>query len=66
MTLIVTIKDMRALKYCAAGSRQFAARHGLDWSRFLREGLPASEFEKIPDAMAHRVVEQAKRREGIE
>lgn len=60
----VTIKDIRALKYCAHGSRQFCARYGLDWSRFVREGIPDTELEQIDDAMVRRLVEQARRREG--
>ncbi len=60
--LIVTHADMRALGYCNRGARQWFARHGLDWSRFIAEGLPAKDVLATGDAMAQAVVEAAQRR----
>jgi len=60
----VTVKDMRALNFCAKGSRQFAARYGLDWARFVGEGIPVSELEHIKDGMLESVIEKAKERES--
>lgn len=60
---LVTTEDMRALKCCVSGSKAFAARYGLDWARFIREGLPASEFEKTGDYLGVRAAEEARRRE---
>lgn len=34
----------------------------MDWSKFLKEGLPESEFERTGDAMALQVVEVARER----
>jgi len=55
-----------ALAYCNRGTRVFFDRHGLDWRRFVFEGLPAEEFERTGDAMALAVVEAAKEREARE
>lgn len=45
---------------CSRGARAFFERHGLDWQRFLREGVSASELEATGDALAHRVAEVAR------
>ncbi len=60
----ITLKDMRSLKYCAHGSREFARRHGLDWRRFVLTGIPVSELSHIDNAMLDKVIEKAKARES--
>ena len=57
--MMVTMKHMRRLNYCSAGVRKFFLQHGLDYARFLREGIPAEELVKTGDAMAIRVAEVA-------
>lgn len=59
----VTISDLRAAKMCSRGARDFFKRHGLDWSTFLKSGLPAEEFLMTGDAMALRLVEVARGRQ---
>ncbi len=49
---IVTLTDMRSLRYCNRGARAFFARHGLDWRVFRHQGLPASVLEATCDAQA--------------
>lgn len=60
--LIVTHADMRALDYCNRGAREWFARHGLDWSRFITEGLPATDLLATGDHLAQAVVEVASQR----
>lgn len=60
--LIITMRDVRAAHQCSRGARAFFERHGLDWQRFLSEGLPAEDIEATGDAMALRVVEIARGR----
>jgi hypothetical protein len=56
-----------SLKFCNRTARKvFFARHGLDWRRFVFEGLPAAELEATGDAMALAVVAAAKEREARE
>jgi len=62
MTVKVYMKDIRSLKMCSSGTRAFFERHGLDWSLFLKEGLPAEQFEAIPDLMSQQVAEVARGR----
>lgn len=60
--VIVVQKDMRALRYCSRGVRDFFRRHELDYSNFLKNGIPASQLEETGDAMALAVVEVARGR----
>jgi hypothetical protein len=60
--VIVYMKDIRGAKLCSRGSRSFFERHGLDWNKFLKEGIPARELENTGDAMALKVVEVARGR----
>lgn len=60
--LIVTLADLRALTWCTRGARAFAERHGLDWERFVREGLPAQALIDTDDALARALVERARAR----
>jgi len=46
--------------FCARGTRAWCARHNIDWSKFVREGVPASVLIATGDALALRVVEHAR------
>lgn len=56
------MQDIREIKLCAAGARDFAKRHGIDWFKFLTEGIEAEVLEKTGDAFALRAVENARKR----
>lgn len=60
--VMVKMEHARAARMCSRGARAFAVRHGLDWGRFLKEGLPAEQIEATGDAMAMQVVEVARGR----
>jgi len=60
--VIVVQQDMRALQYCSRGVREFFRLHGLDYGKFLQEGIPAEELEATGDAMAKAVAEVARGR----
>lgn len=64
MSVIVTMKDIRSAKMCSGGTRNFFKRHGMDWNKFLTEGLPEEDFIRTGDAMAMQVVEKARERHG--
>lgn len=51
----------RRLGFCRQGGRAFAARHGLDWAAFVRDGIPASTLEATGDGMALEMVAWARR-----
>ena len=57
----VTMAHIRACRLCAGGTRQFFARYGLDWSSFLRDGIPADELEATGDALTAGVVALARK-----
>lgn len=63
MSVIVTMKDIRACRMCSGGTRAFFTKHGMDWNLFLKEGLPEEQFIATGDAMAMQVVEVARGRQ---
>jgi hypothetical protein len=50
--VMVHLRHLTQATQCRKGARAFFARHGLDWGRFRREGLPAEVIEATGDAMA--------------
>ena len=62
----VTVQDLRAARLCFQGVRPWFARHGLDWQRFLREGLDAEVLAATGDALALRVIAVAEAREALQ
>lgn len=60
MTVIVKLEHMRELGYCSRGARYFFQLHNLDWSKFIKEGLPAEDIEATGDVLALKVVEVAR------
>jgi len=62
--VIVHMRHVRAMKGCSRGARAFCERHGIDWSAFLKEGIPASRLRVTGDAMAIRLAEIAETEHG--
>jgi len=62
VSLIVTIEDVRLAGLCIPGARLWCRRHGIDWHRFLKEGVEAARLIEARDAMAMRAVETARGR----
>jgi len=60
----ITVNDARELGYCSRGMRNWFKRNGLDWSRFVRDGLPAEVLIATGDAMAVELVEHVRGRNG--
>lgn len=62
MTLdpIVTIEHAKRLNMCSRGIRQWFEINGLDYSQFLKEGLPASQVEATNNALAIKVAAMAR------
>ena len=60
----VTLADMDSCKLCRKGTRSWFTRHGLSWSEFVKNGLPAEAFLATGDGLARQVVEAAMAREG--
>lgn len=59
--VIVKMEDLRSLRYCSRGIREFFERHNLDYSSFLQHGIPGKELLSASgnDAMAAAAVEVA-------
>ena len=59
--MIITMRDVRACNMCAKGAREFFQRHNLSWQDFIKNGIDSALLEKTGDAMAIKVIENAKR-----
>jgi len=60
----IHIADIRAAGFCVKGARKWFELHGLDFKAFLREGLPAADLIAAGDALARKVVEAKRVRNG--
>lgn len=56
----VTMRHVRQTHMCSRGARAFFTRYGLDWTLFLREGLPVEVVEETGDAMALQAAKAAR------
>lgn len=45
--------------FCEPAAQRFFRRYGLDWERFVREGIPARELIATGNGLALRVVAHA-------
>lgn len=59
--IIVTMKHARSLDLCSDGIRGWFKRYDLDFSKFLSEGLPIEEVERIGDSIGLRVAAEARK-----
>jgi hypothetical protein len=64
--VIVRMSDVRAIKGCSRGARYFCETHGIDWTDFLANGVPAERLEETGDAMALRLTRYARQRAEAE
>jgi hypothetical protein len=60
MNVIVTMKHVRAARYCSRAPRAWFAQQGLSWSDFLANGIASNVLEDTGDGLALKVVEIAK------
>lgn len=60
--LTVYVADHQSIGYCNRISRRWAARHGLDYADYVRNGIAATRLLGTGDALAIPVVRAAVRR----
>lgn len=60
MSVIVHPRHVRAAALCTRGARAWFKDNGMDWSRFVSEGLPAETLEATGDPLAARAVAKAR------
>jgi hypothetical protein len=58
----VTIKDLRAARYCLAGVRPWFKKHGLKWQDFLEHGIDTERLRATGDALVEPVIQAAETR----
>lgn len=57
----VRTKHARKCGFCSSGIKAHCERHGLDFRRFVLEGLPAEELEGIDNHYIRMMVKEANR-----
>lgn len=57
--MIITMRHVRKAKMCSRGARQFCRTYGIDWSKFLSEGVDEQVILNTGDAVGRRVVDVA-------
>lgn len=60
--LCVTVRDLRAARYCLAGVRPWFRRHGFDWQDFLTHGIDADHLRATGDVLVEPVIRAAETR----
>ena len=65
--ILVTMKHLRQLKYCAKGCRQFWEKHNISWADHIQNGgTPVEVLEETGDAMILKACELARADSGQE
>ena len=59
--VIVHMRHVRAANLCSRGGRAWFHHHGLSWTDFLRDGIPAATLRATGDALAARAVSAAEK-----
>lgn len=53
---IIRMRDIRGAGLCSSGAREFFKAHDIEWSNFLKNGVPLSTIAAIDDYQAAKVV----------
>jgi len=61
---MVRMEHVRALHMCSRGARRWLRRYGLDWSDFVRQGLPAALLRASGDPQAIALADLAEDEHG--
>lgn len=56
----VFMRHIRQAKLCAGGTRTWWKDNGLDWTDFLKNGIPGEKLLATGDPLARRPVEAAR------
>lgn len=60
--IVIRMEDVLAAGYCARGVRRWFNDHAIDFRKFMRSGIPASDLLATGCPQAERVVSSAVRR----
>ena len=53
----VYVHHLRSARYCMKGSKSFFEKKGLDFRKFLKEGIEIETLEETKDPMALHITE---------
>jgi hypothetical protein len=58
--MLIGMKEVRKMKWCAKGARDFCLRYGIDWKEFRTVGVTCERLLETGDARATEIVKAAK------
>lgn len=58
--IIVKIEHVMQAGMCVRGAKVWAQRHGLDFRKFLSEGIPVEVIDATKDALGKKVADAAR------
>lgn len=58
--VVVRVEHLRKARMCSRGARAWAQRYGIDYVKFLHDGVPASELEATGDALGMKLAAVAR------
>jgi hypothetical protein len=64
--MMIHVQDCREVGYCMKSVRPWFERHGLDWQKFVREGITAERLLATEDEYARQIVEHVRKREAAD
>ena len=59
--VMVYMRHIRAAHQCSRGGRNWFKSHGLNWSKFLSDGIPSSVLGQWNDPLADATIAEAQR-----
>ena len=62
----VKVQDCQELGYCMKSVRPWFAHHGIDFQKFVRDGVSEEALLATDDEFARKAVEHAKKREAAD
>lgn len=58
--VVVKVEHLRKARMCSRGARAWAQRYGIDYVKFLQEGISATELEATGDALGMKLAAVAR------
>lgn len=64
--MLIGMAEVRALKWCRKGAKDFCDFHGIDWEAFRTTGVPEEVMSATGDPRALQLIEKAKTWAAVE
>lgn len=62
--VLVKMHHAKSLNYCSKGVKHWCVQHGINYIKFIKEGIDEDIILAIDDSMSKKVVERAREMEN--